>query len=249
LEYNENVSKLVLPILLGGILGVLVNYLADVLPATRRFSQAVCPGCGAPFSAGDFFMGRDCPHCGHKRTFRFWSVILVMAALSTYLFLSPPRDYRQIAFSVNLAYLLGALLGLGIGWMSHGLASTLWGGLAGFGIMLFIYGLGWIFTQLRARRIQSAGGTPDDEEALGQGDVILATVLGLLLGWPLIWFGLLLGIVLAGIFGILLVLWMLVARRYSRQAWMVFMPYGPFFILSASLIIFFPHWLSLVVPK
>jgi hypothetical protein len=74
-------------------------------------------------------------------------------------------------------------------------------------------------------------------------------VLGLILGWPLIWFGLLLGILLAGGFGILLILAMLLTRRYRNQALMIFMPYGPFLILSAFIIVFFPRWLALVVPK
>jgi hypothetical protein len=42
---------------------------------------------------------------------------------------------------------------------------------------------------------------------------------------------------------------MLAFRRYRANAFMVFMPYGPFLILSASLIIFFPHWLATIVPK
>ncbi len=41
--------------------------------------------------------------------------------------------------------------------------------------------------------MQAAGQDADNEEALGFGDVILAGVLGLILGWPFIWFGLLLG--------------------------------------------------------
>ena len=59
----------------------------------------------------------------------------------------------------------------------------------------------------------------------------------------------LLGILLAGAFGILLVLRMVVARRYQQEALMVFMPYGPFLILSAFFIVFLPNWLVVVVPK
>ena len=76
--------------------------------------------------------------------------------------------------------------------------------------------------------MQAAGGNPDNEEALGFGDVILAGVLGLILGWPFIWFGLLLGILLGGVFGVILVLYLMLSKRYKREALMVFMPYGPF---------------------
>ena len=36
---------LILPALLGLAAGLLVNYLADVLPVTRRLSQPACPNC------------------------------------------------------------------------------------------------------------------------------------------------------------------------------------------------------------
>ncbi|MRR32837.1 hypothetical protein EG834_21460, partial [bacterium] len=61
------------------------------------------------------------------------------------------------------------------------------GGLAGFTIMFVFYLLGVAFAKARARRMRAAGLETDDEEALGAGDVILSTVLGLFLGWPLIW--------------------------------------------------------------
>jgi leader peptidase (prepilin peptidase)/N-methyltransferase len=155
-------------------------------------------------------------------------------------------EHRLILHPTSIA---GAFLGFGLGWMRHGIGPTLLGGLGGFAIMLVLYLFGVLFSRLRARRLQASGQPADEEEALGQGDVILAAVLGLLLGWPLIWFGLLLGILLGGAFGILLVVSMLAARRYHSQALMVFMPYGPFFIISAFFILFLPNWLATVVPK
>ena len=62
------------------------------------------------------------------------------------------------------------------------------------------YYFGVLFTRIRTKRMLAMGQEVDDEEALGAGDVILVTVLGLILGWPLIWFGLLLGILLGGFF-------------------------------------------------
>ncbi len=88
----------------------------------------------------------------------------------------------------------------------------------------------------------------DDEEALGAGDVILLTILGLMLGWPFIWFGLLFGILLGGFFSLLLVLWLLVSRKYKSNALMLFIPYGPYFIISTFLIIFFPTFLAMILP-
>ena len=115
--------------------------------------------------------------------------------------------------------------------------------------MLVFYLLGTLFARMRARKMQAAGQSADDEEALGAGDVILATVLGLILGWPLIWFGLLIGILLGGLISIPMLVIMLVARRYKQDAWMVFIPYGPFFLISATLIVYLPDLLSALVPK
>ena len=256
------------PILLGWAFGYLVNYMADVLPVTRRFTRPVCDACGTPFELSGYLLGRPCAHCGRPRTSRFWVVQFAMAAASAYIWLRAPAKlgfgfglviliYFGIVFVIDLEHrlilhptsIVGALLGLGAGWLSHGLTTTLLGGFAGFAIMMLLYLLGVLFSRFRARRMQAAGIPPDEEEALGAGDVILAGVLGLILGWPLIWFGLLLGILLAGGFGILLILGMLLVRRYKTQALMIFMPYGPFLILSAFIIVFFPRWLALVVPK
>jgi len=97
--------------------------------------------------------------------------------------------------------------------------------------------------------MRKAGLAADDEEALGAGDVILAAILGLFLGWPMIWFGLLLGILLGGAISILLVLGLFVTGQYKQKAWMVFIPYGPYFLLSAFMLIYLPTWIKVVVPK
>jgi leader peptidase (prepilin peptidase)/N-methyltransferase len=109
--------------------------------------------------------------------------------------------------------------------------------------------LGTAFARIRARKMQAAGQETDDEEALGAGDVILTGVLGLILGWPLIWFGLLVGILLGGLITIPMLVIILVARRCKQDAWMVFIPYGPFLLISATLIVYLPNLLSALVPK
>jgi leader peptidase (prepilin peptidase)/N-methyltransferase len=258
---------LLFPILLGLAFGCLVNYLADVLPATRSFSRPVCPHCSHVYTLKDYLLGRSCRQCGHGHGIRFWLVLLFMAAANLYIWLRPPSRigfelgsivlaYFGVVFVIDLEHRLilhptsvvGGLLGLGVGWLSNGILPTILGGIGGFAIMLVLYYLGVLFSRLRARRLRSAGQVPEDEEALGAGDVILAGVLGLILGWPLIWFGLLMGILLAGVFGILLIASLLISRRYRTQALMVFMPYGPFLILSAIMILFLPTWLVAVVP-
>lgn len=259
--------SLLTPILTGWLGGWVVNYLADVLPVTRKFSQPACRKCGAAFQWKDYLLFRPCAN-GHSSGARTWSVQVLLAAISLYIWIAPPAKfgywlglavliYFGVVFVIDMEHRLilhptsvfGSLLGLGVGLVSNGLLPTLLGGLGGFVIMLVLYYLGVLFSRLRARRMRARGAEPDDEEALGSGDVILAAVLGFMLGWPLIWFGLLLGIVLGGLFGALLVLFLLVVRRYKENVLMVFMPYGPFLIASAFLIMFLPGVIAAILPK
>ena len=191
-----------------------------------------------------------------------------MAALSIYIWIKPPTKlgfliglllliYFGLVFVIDMEHRLilhptsifGSLLGLIVGWLKWGLLPTLWGGLCGLLIMLALYFFGVLFTRIRAKRMLARGEEADDEEALGAGDVILLTILGLMLGWPFIWFGILFGILLGGLISFLLVFWLVVSRKYSKTALMLFIPYGPYFITSATLIIFFPKFLSMLLPK
>jgi leader peptidase (prepilin peptidase)/N-methyltransferase len=278
IEYNGFMNALViLPISAGLLSGLLVNYLADVLPITRRFSQPVCLHCGANLSVKEYLFLSKCASCKKHRGLRAWIVQILALAVSLWIWFLPPRNFADTIPNSTLAFLaglflltyfgvifvidlehrlilhpvsiFGAFLGLGVGWLFHGLGPTLVGGLAGFGIMLVFYLFGTLFARARARKMQAAGQEADDEEALGAGDVILAGVLGLILGWPLIWFGLLVGILLGGLITIPMLVIMVIARRYKQDAWMVFIPYGPFFLISATLIIYLPDLLSVLVPK
>ncbi len=269
MEYNEGMEPgLVIPLIVGWIGGWMVNYLADVLPITRRFSQPACQHCDAATMWQDYLFFHACRSCGKRRKPRTWIIPVFLAAVSIYIWMSPPARlgyalgllillYFTMDFVIDLEHrlilhptsIVGALLGLGAGALRQGFISTLAGGLAGFAIMFLFYLLGTVFARLRARRMRKAGLEADDEEALGAGDVILAAILGLFLGWPMIWFGLLLGILLGGAISILLVLGLFVTRQYQQKAWMVFIPYGPYFLLSAFMLIYLPTWIKVVVPK
>jgi len=248
--------------------GLFVNYLADVLPYTRRFSQPTCPQCNTHYPWVDYLLIRSCRACGRKRSARTWLVQIFVTAVSLYIWTSPPARLGYILGMIVLLYftmdfiidaehrlilhptsIFGASLGLLSGWLRQGLSSTLIGGLVGFLVMLLFYIIGVGFAKLRARKMRAQGLEVDDEEALGAGDVILSTILGLFLGWPLTWFGLVLGILLGGAISVLLVFGLLITRQYKEKAWMVFMPYGPYFLLSAFLLIYLPTWVKAIVPK
>ena len=257
---------LIFPLILGWLAGLIVNYLSDVLPATRKFSQPTCLQCGAPYSWKDYVLFRNCQN-GHSRSLRIWIVQIVISVISVYIWFQPPAKlgyyigiilvtYFGLIFTIDMEHRLilhptsvvGSLLALVVGYLSHGLQATLLGGLGGLLIMLGFYYFGVLFIKIRTRKLLASGQEADDEEAMGAGDVILAAILGLMLGWPLIWFGLLLGILLGGLISILLVLGLIVTRKYEKNALMVFIPYGPYFITSAFLIIYLPHVVAIIVP-
>ena len=261
------IAKSVLPLVLGFLAGGLVNYLADVLPRTRRFSQPVCVNCEHEFSWGKYLLFRACENCGKTRGLRTWLIFFVIVVVSMIVWFSPQSKlgyglnlillvYFGLVFVIDLEFRLilhptsifGAILGLGVGWFLHGIKDTLFGGLAGLVIMFTFYLFGMLFARIRTKRMKKQGLETDDEEALGFGDVILAGILGLMLGWPVIWFGLILGILLGGVVTLPMLLAMLVRKSYNEDAWMVFIPYGPFFIISAALIIFFPKLISYLLP-
>lgn len=261
-------ASFLIPLMAGWASGWVVNYLADVLPRTRRFSQPICIHCGSNKTWLDYILLLNCKSCGKRITFRVVVIHFLLVAMSVYIWLSPPLNlgyilgmivlmYFSMDFVIDLEHRLilhptsifGAILGLGTGILRQGLIQTLLGGLAGFGIMFFFYLIGVLFTRIRAKRMRSSGLTVDDEEALGAGDVILSTILGLFLGWPLIWFGLLLGILLGGAISILLVFGLLATRKYKENALMVFIPYGPYILTSAGLLLYFPTWIKVIVPK
>lgn len=257
---------ILLPILLGWIAGLLVNYLSDVLPITRRFSQPVCRNCQTSFSWLDYVTLRACRNCGTRRSLRTWIVQIVSIASFTYFWLFPPfglglplslivLTYFGVIIVIDLEHrlilhptsLFGAVLGLIVGTylygkngnIASGLLTSILGGVAGFGIMFGLYQLGALVARFRARKMRAAGQAEDDEEALGFGDVFLTTVLGLMLGWPNIILGIVVGALIGGVIGLLALAGHFVQRRYSEKSMMTFIPYGPSLVLGAFYILYF----------
>ena len=249
---------LTVPLLMaaGWLSGSLVNYLADVLPFRRRLTIPFCLRCESSLPLIHYFVWPSrCAHCGANRSRRTWVVQIVYLMISIWLWFSEPRlgyplsvllliflglvtivdiEHRLILHPVSIA---GALLALVIGVWQHGLVSTLVGGVAGFVITLGFYYLGLVFVRWsrRLRHLET-----QEDEGLGFGDVNLSGVLGLLLGWPGILAGLILAVVLAGAVSLIYLFMKVLQRQYSPD---LSLPYGPFLVLSAVLLIFRPSFL------
>jgi prepilin signal peptidase PulO-like enzyme (type II secretory pathway) len=258
---------LIIPLILGWLAGLFINYASDVLPVTRRFSRPTCKDCGAPSSWTDYLTLRACRACGERRSLRTWTVQILTTAAFVYFWLYPPKAigstllwmivliYFGIILIIDLEHrlilhptsLFGAILGFIVGTtiqtqihgsLLAGMGYSLLGGLFGFAIMFLLYKLGELVARYRARKMVAAGQADDEEEALGGGDVYLAGVLGLMLGWPFIFQALLLGVLLGGLISIVFLLTLVIRHRYSSEALMTFIPYGPYFILSAFYFLF-----------
>jgi leader peptidase (prepilin peptidase) / N-methyltransferase len=129
---------------------------------------------------------------------------------------------------LRLVALPAAALAALAGWATpgHSLAGTLLGGAAAYGIMLGLY----LLAGLYGLAIGRLRGRPLDEVALGGGDVNLALVIGLAVGWPGILVALMITVLAGGAFSLVVIVTQLVRRRYSPH---MVMPYGPFLIIGA----------------
>jgi len=257
--------SLLFPLVFGWLAGYFVNYASDVLPHTRRFSRPVCHYCQASFSWVDYLTLRACRSCGKGRSLRTWLVQILAVASFIYFWLFPSErldfplgmiilTYFGIITIIDLEHrlilhptsLVGAVLGVIVGTILYSkkytvlvsVGQSLLGGLIGFGIMFLLYQLGALVARYRAHKMQAAGQPDDDEEALGGGDVYLLGVLGLMVG-PAVTAVLFYGVLMGGVVSIILLLALLIQRRYSKDALMTFIPYGPYFIIAAFSILFF----------
>jgi leader peptidase (prepilin peptidase)/N-methyltransferase len=251
--------------LVGWALGVLVNLLSDSLPISRRVEWPHCMACTAPrpilaWSAitARFTGSWTCDYCGVPIRNRNLVVegIAALAVPALWVF-HPPSvsfipaliigfvfflitvidiEHRLILHTVTLP---SAVIFAVLGFLDPelGVKRTLLGGAFGFVIFLALYLLGTAFSRWAGRRNAAASG----EVALGFGDVTLATLIGLAVGFPGVIEALIRGILYAGIFSIAFLLFMVIRRKYA--AFMP-IPYGPFLILGA-LWVYLQGWSSL----
>lgn len=235
---------------LGWLVGSLLNYLADILPAEPREWKAVCPQCHTVRRWSDYLLSKRCGTCGAKRALRTWITQIgsIIGVLALWVFppdrfgfwmILPCMLYFALVAVIDIEHhlilhvvsLAGAVIVIPIGLIWNGLVSTLIGGLAGALIMFLLFYLGELFRSWisRARHEEVV------EEALGFGDVTLSAVLGLLLGWPKITFAIVTAILLAGLASGLYLLTMLARKKYLP---FTAIPYGPFLLIGAVVLIY-----------
>ncbi|MCC6148474.1 MAG: prepilin peptidase [Anaerolineaceae bacterium] len=238
-----------------------INYLADTLPRQHDLSRQddkeswglfYCPSCGAHSHLWNYFWFNGCKECNAPPALRRWVILILFPALFLFILIFPSSKLAFWQFAVLLTYfgvvvvidlehhiileivsITGALIAFALGWMLHGFPITIWGGIAGFGIMFVLYGLGVLFSKSVSRNRAE----PLEEGALGAGDIRLGGVIGLLLGWPGITGGLLFAILAGGLISIVILLKSFVRRQYKAFR---AIPYGPFLVFGALLLLLWP---------
>lgn len=233
-------------------LGILINYLADVLPVTRKLTNPTCPSCANTQSWMEYLLLKRCPACNNRPRIRRYIVLAGVAMAGWILWLVPLRrleflpalflltyfvlvavvdiEHRLVLHPVSIA---GAIGGIPLGISLNGWEYTLIGGPAGFSIMFVLYYLGYLYT----RWISKRRGITIDEVALGFGDVNLGGVIGFLLGWPEIVGGLLLAIILGGFGSAIYILVKVISKQYHSMA---AIPYAPYLVLGAMIFLYLP---------
>ena len=256
----------VIAFLLGLVFGAVVNVLADDLPPDElglKHSLRLphCAYCGAEYAPrhwlalAHWVLRRgSCGHCGATRRLRHVVVELVLglclagmwvwargqwlaflpAAVLTFIFALLSIidiEHRLVLWRVVLpAAVVIALMQA----VNRGGWKTLLGGLAGYGLVMGMFLLGQLFSMGLAR----VRGRPIDEVAFGSGDINLAALVGLAVGWPEILLALVVTIFSGGIFALVYLVVQALRRRYNPYTPF---PYGPFFVLGAAVIYLFGH--------
>lgn len=237
--------SLIFAVLAGASAGFIINYLADVLPETRRLSKPQCPECETPYSDKAYLLLRKCPNCGYKRSLRtyivlvgsilasvllqffpfaglsFWATLPLLIFLGTIVVIDV--EHRLVLTETSL---FGIVLCLVYGLVLRKPMHTFLGGLNGLLITLFFYVIGIVFSCI----IGKLQGKNIKEVAFGFGDVTAGTFLGLLAGWPGILGAIILALLIFAGFTILLLLGLILTKRY--RAFTNAQPFVPFLILG-----------------
>jgi leader peptidase (prepilin peptidase) / N-methyltransferase len=232
-------------LLLGFLVGIVINALADALPRRRGLKPPHCPHCDYRYGPAHrsvtmrWLLGvRECPQCGRsvsKRglvveistallfallpaVFDVWSNLLINALYIAVLILIIVIDleHRLILDVVTLPMTgVALLLSFLLTIDQNTIGLALVGAITGYLLFLFAYWVG---------KMMFGPG------ALGFGDVKLAMLMGAMLGFHRIIFALILGILLGGLISAIL----LFSGRFSRSQ---YLPYGQYLALGGIIMI------------
>lgn len=236
------------------VIGAIINYFSDVLPVTRRLSCPLCWSCHFKMSLAQFLSPlHKCVNCRKKKKGRTWVVYVLSIGTTFWIWSSPPEfgiavsllilayfgvvtvidiEHLSIVYPVTMA---GIIIGAIFGSYRSGISSTLLGGLGGFGV-----GLAYYFASIAMNRISAKIAKRDPADVVvGFADVLLAGIVGLIVGWPGILTALTLTLFASGIYGFLFIVVMKASRSYKPNTPF---PFAPFILFGAFVLLFIKTW-------
>lgn len=170
----------------------------------------------------------------------FWLIYVAFFTLVVVI----DMEHHLILFVVIIPFVAVALAdALFTGLQPETLIEALIGGAVGYGIFFILFNGGAFFAYVMGR----LRGQDIREVAFGFGDVMLAGVVGLILGWKAFLFAMV-ATILLGAAGALLII---VYQKVFRGGYSAFaaMPYGPYIVAGAMMVMLYPNeTVRLLVP-
>ena len=241
-------TKQLFLILVGVIIGAVINYLADQLPLKRRLAHPFCRLCLNPIpptrwiSINDFMFG-------HKTRWRSIIVELSTAVLLPLVSQLTPTNTHFIVLSLllGLFFLIMVIdiehklvlksviipttfIAFYFGMLTNDqdITRVLATGTAGYAVMLLVYFGGKIYHKLMVNNADFSS----DIVVFGMGDVRLGGIIGLSTGWLGLPQALVVAIISAGIVAII------IRTSRSYQPFMI-LPFSPFLIAGTLIALLF----------
>ena len=83
---------LILAVIFGWIGSLIVNYLSDVLPITRKLSRPDCIDCQVDLELNFYLFNQPCKNCGSNPSVRHWIVFVLGPLLAGLIYFLPPPN-------------------------------------------------------------------------------------------------------------------------------------------------------------
>lgn len=167
----------------------------------------------------------------------FWFYYLAALMLITVIDI----EHRLILFVTIIPTGAVALLDALVEPMGPNLTDALIGGAVGFGVFFLLYQGGFLFValsnQMRERKLNTV--------AFGYGDVMLMTVVGMMLGWQTLILAMFITVFVGAGGAICWLVWNAVAQR--QYSWATPLPYGPYIVIAAVLLLLFANEVGALV--
>ena len=231
--------------LLGLLAGMIVNYAVDNFSENKKIMKPFCWNCKEPQSLFNYFIApRKCEKCGKSRRTRVFITEIVFVLISLFLWYNKISSVPFILSLILFIYavfalimdfetkevvisILGLLIFGTVGIIIWGWKSAFLGGILSTAIMLGLYYLGKLMVKIMVKKNK----IPRDNDviALGLGDVYLAALLGLSLGFPSFFVGFIITILLGGFVSLVIIIVNAIRRKSSA---LTAIAYGPYIIIS-----------------